>query len=151
VRECLGDRYIDYVNNYARSKGKSMEDLNVRELSECLLNCYIEIFNTYNYEVVTIRLSLIEPTIAKSREQEREFDILLATKKTRGGNPYINAFIYIKNLVEKVAKQIGYSSVINAFIEYIATGQLPGLLRYIIDNPNEFFNKYSTYKRYGLV
>ena len=151
VRECLGDRYIDYVNSYARGKGKSMKDLNVRELSECLLNYYINIFNTYNYEVVTIRLSLIEPTIAKSKEQEREFDILLATKKTKRGNPYINAFIYIKNLVEKVAKDIGYSKVINAFIEYIATGRLPGLLGYIINNPNEFFNKYSTYKRYGLV
>lgn len=150
LRKCLGDSYEEHIENHAKSLGKKKNDLTIRELADALLGYYQEIFRAHNYEVVSVKLSLIEPTIAKSETQEREFDLIYATKKTKQGNPYINGFLYIKSLVEEFANKIGYSTIINMFIEYMATGELPGLLKLIIKDPEAILSQYSTYKRFGL-
>jgi ABC-type thiamine transport system substrate-binding protein len=81
------------------------------------------------------------------RLRPQALDLIFATPKTKGGNKYINAIKYIKKLVEETDIN-GRGWLAEALYEFVLKGELPGLLSYMIKNPREILEKYSTSKRY---
>lgn len=147
VRRHLGEGYYDYLERQARQRGKALEQLTVDELDDILTEFYAKEIERHGYKTVTIRLSLRDG--ARSPGQEREFNLIYATRSTKRNNPYMAALDYIKELVESPARYMGYGNLIDDAVYYLETGGLRGLLKDIIERPEEFFKRYSTSARFG--
>lgn len=147
IRKHLGEEYYNYIEEQAKQRGKTLEQLTVDELDDILTEYYAKMIEEYGYKTVIIKLSLIGRM--KSPRQEREFNLIYATKKTKRDNPYIAALNYIKEVVEYPARDTGYSNFMDLAIEYMETGKLPGLLSDIIDKPEEVLRRYSTSAKFG--
>ncbi len=134
----LGTEWLDYVKQKAQEKGKSLEDLGRNELSNMLSEYYVELFRSHNYVVRIVRLPL--------RLESQQFDLIFACRRTNQGNRFLPAVDYIKNMLEKtdyrLVDELEYS---------IKTGRLPGLIGYIIEDPETALEKYKTARRYGIL
>lgn len=138
--EHLGPGWRDLVSEEARKLGKRLEDLKFEDIEEILAN-----YRRQTYEQAGRRVERIPVRLTVSRH----FDMFISSPRTRKGNPYFNAFRSIAKYVEEAGKR-KYESV-DEFVRYICTGELPGLLKYLVDNPEKVMKKYSTLRRYGEI
>ncbi len=135
--EHLGAEWLDYIKRRAREEGLKLEDLSRNKLSKLLSDYYVSIFLRHNYVVRVIRLPL--------KLGSQQFDLIFACRRTRRGNPFLNGVEYIKNMLENTDYRL-----IDELLSYVTTGKMPGLIGYIIRNPEEALERYKTARRYGI-
>lgn len=135
--EHLGTEWLDYVKKRTQEEGLKLKDLSRNKLSKILSDYYISIFLRHNYVVRVIRLPL--------KLKSQQFDLIFACRRTRGGNPFLNGVEYIKNMLENTDYRL-----IDELLSYVTTGKIPGLIGYIIRNPEKALEKYKTARRYGI-
>ncbi len=133
----LGENWIRYVESLAKRRGKRLEDLSRTELSRMLLSYYTAIFERHSYVVEVVRLPL--------RLASQQFDLIFACRRTRSGNRFLEGVRYI----EEFLRQTDYR-LVDELKSYIKTGRLPGLLNYMIKDPEGALNRYKTARRYGV-
>ncbi len=137
LRKHLGNVYFDYIKKYADKTNKRIIDLSRHELSTILSEYYYNIFRKHGYIIKTVRLPL--------KLETQQFDLIFACSRTGGGNPFLEGVDYIKNMLEGTNYKL-----VDSLKEYILTGKLPGILKYMIKNPEEALQRYKTAKRYGI-
>jgi len=138
LTEFLGPSWEEFIKKEVSKSGRKLEELKHNELADLLVKYRI---NTYSesgriVERLPIHLS-----------KKRTFDLLISSRRTKGGNPYFKAFRSIARYVEEAGES--KYKIVDEFIHYICTGKLPGLLKYIIENPEDVIRKYGTMRRYG--
>jgi len=138
LTEFLGSSWEEFIKEEVSKSGRKLEELKYNELADLLVKYRI---NTY------LKADRIVERLPIHLSKERTFDLLISSKKTRGGNPYFKAFRSIARYVKEAGKS--KYKVVDEFIYYICTEELPGLLKHIIENPEDVIREYSTMRRYG--
>lgn len=141
LNEFLGEGWLEYIHKKAGEYGKTPQNLSYFELAKIITDYRRETYEQAGREVLKISVYL------DMTGQARGFDMFISSKRTRGGNPYFNAFKSIAWYVETAGKT--RYKVVDEFVYYICTGELPGLLKYLVEKPEEVMQNYSTAKRYG--
>jgi len=134
----LGYEWKNYVITKAQEEGKKLIDLSRNELSNILSEYYVEIFKKHDFVVETVRLPL--------RLRAQQYDLIFACKRTRGENPFLEGVRYIRDLIQST----NYG-LIDELKTYITTGKMPGLLEYMIKDPERALEEYKTAKRYRVA
>ena len=135
--EHLGGEWYDYIRKRTQKEGLKLENISRNKLSEFLSDYYVGIFLKHNYVVRVIRLPL--------KLEAQQFDLIFACRRTKRGNPFLNGVEYIKEMLENTDYKL-----IDELLNYVITGRMPGLIGYIIKNPEEALEKYKTARRYGI-
>jgi len=91
-------------------------------------------------------VEVIELPIREDEEYNRHFDLIYSCRKTKGGNPFLQAIEYIKDYIRKT----GYKFMDQIF-EYITTKELPLELYQFTEDPQKLLEKYSLSRRYGVL
>lgn len=123
LKQYVGNDFLSYVEQFAKQIGKKVEDLGIDDLIKCTKSFFIELFSSHEYVVEFIDIS--------TPSQGQVFDLIFATKKTKRGNPYINAVRYIREVYVTRGAQDGYKAI-DLTMRYIHTGDA-GLLGYLTD------------------
>ena len=139
----LGEDWLEYVKKRLKDMDLSLEKATRTKLSVILSEYYEKLVGA-NGRYVTVRISL--PLELRGQQ----FDLIFAAHKTGGGNKFVKAIDYIKRLLEKTEYRL-----IDTLKEAIINAkkgkkELPGLLRFMIRQPEKLLEKYSLSKRYGI-
>lgn len=136
--EHLGEEWLDFVKQRAREMGKKMEEMSRNELSATLSQYYVKILCEKDRVAEVVRLPL--------RLESQQYDLIFTCRRTKTGNPFLAGVRYIKDLLESTDY-----ALVDALKEYVVTGRLPGMLRYIIRDPEKALERYKTARRYGIL
>ncbi len=139
----LGEDWLEYVKKRLKDMNLSLEKATRTKLS-IILSEYYEKLVGFNGHYITVRIPL------PLELGGQQFDLIFAAHKTGGGNKFVGAIEYIKRLLEKTEY-----TLIDTLKEAIINAkkgkkELPGLLRYMIRQPEKLLEKYSLSKRYGI-
>lgn len=134
----LGENWLEYVKKSLDFQGSELNKVTRNMLSNILGQYYENIIRSTG-KYITVRISL--PLELKNQQ----FDLIFAVHKTKSGNKFVRGIEYIKELLERTNYEF-----IDRLKDAIIKKKLPGLLRYILENPENALRQYSLYRRYGV-
>jgi len=137
LNDHLGSEWYNFIKQTAKRSNINEDKLSRNTLSHMLSSYYVGILKKHDYVVEVIRLPL--------KLEMQQFDLIFACKRTRRGNPFLKGVRYIKNLLESTNYRL-----VDLLKEYVETGKLPGLLNYVIKDPEKALRRYGTARRYGI-
>lgn len=137
IEKAMGSKFLEYIEEKRKNINTAEENVGRRQLSKLALNYYTSIFKEHKY--ITVEISL--PTT----KGNATFDVIYACKRTSGGNQFIEGVKYIKDLLLSTDYEL-----IDSLQEYVLRGELPGLLKFLVEDPDKALEKYKTSKRYGI-